>query len=109
MSKSKKAPVKKKVLAKKSSRKPVITDYNGMDILKLENNIPLPARGVRDPLFLEKASKVLNDIKVSQSFVVPKPKLYAVQKLVKTSYQSMVIKSAVIKPDNKFARIWRVK
>lgn len=109
MANSKKTPVKKKAVTKKSSTKPVITDYNGMDILKLENNIPLPPRGVRDSLFVEKASKVLNDMKVSQSFVVPKPKLYAIQKLAKTSYQSMVIKYAVIKPENKFARIWRVK
>lgn len=109
MANSKKTPIKKKASVKKVGPKSTITDYNGMDILKLENNVPLPLRGIRDPLFIEKASKILNDIKVSQSFVVPKPKLYAIQKLAKDSYQSIVIKSAVIKPENKFARIWRVK
>jgi len=77
--------------------------------LKLENNVPIPPRGIRDPHFVNEVSSLLNSIKPKQSFVVPKEKLHAVKRLIKTDYQSFVVKSALIKPDDKFARVWRVR
>lgn len=77
--------------------------------MKLESNIPIPLRGIRDPQFVTQVVSLLREIKPKQSFVVPKEKLHAVKKLVKTDFQSLVVKSALIKPDDKFARVWRVR
>ena len=76
--------------------------------MSIENNIPLPKRGVRDPEFLLRAEKLLKKIKPKQSFVVPKSKLYSIQKLVKSDFPAYKIRSSVIKPENKFARVWRL-
>lgn len=79
------------------------------EVLKLETNVPMPERGIRDPEFVVKVSEILTQIKPRQSFVVPKVKLHTVKKIIKTQHAAMVMKSAVIKPDERFARIWRVK
>lgn len=80
-----------------------------MSVLKLESNVPLPERGIRDPQFVLEASQIIKSMKVSQSFVVPKHKLHSVKKLIKTDFENLVVKSALIKPEEKFARIWRVR
>ncbi len=82
---------------------------DGMDILKLENNIPMPARGVRDPEFIAKVGAILTHIKPKQSFVVPKKKAHSVKKVCKSDqYSHMVVRMAVIKPEERFVRVWRV-
>lgn len=78
-------------------------------VLVLETGIPFPARAFRDPEFIDKADSIMRSMKVSQSFVVPKERLHAVKRVAKLYYESMVFKSTVIKPDMKFARVWRVK
>lgn len=80
-----------------------------MSVLIIEDNVPLPERGVRDPLFLQQAVDILKKIKPKQSFVVPKSKLHSVKRLVKTEFDHLVVKGQVIQPENKFARIWRVR
>ena len=80
-----------------------------METLKIETNVPLPERGIRDPEFVKQVSSLLDHIKPRQSFVIPKVKLHTVKKLMKTQYASMLMKSAVIQPEQRFARIWRVK
>jgi len=82
---------------------------NQPEVLKLETNVPMPERGVRDPEFVIRVNEILTQIKPRQSFVVPRVKLHTVKKLIKTQHASMIMKSAVIKPDERFARIWRVK
>ncbi len=82
---------------------------DGMDILKIENNIPIPARGVRDPEFVAKVGSILSQIKLKQSFVVPKRKAHSVKKVCKSDqYSHMVVRMAVIKPEERFVRVWRV-
>ena len=78
-------------------------------VLTIEDNVPLPERGVRDPAFLLEAGNILKKIKPKQSFVVPKSKLHSVKRLVKMEFDHLVIKGQVIQPENKFARIWRVR
>ena len=82
---------------------------NELEVLKLESNVPFPERGFRDPAFIEKADELLKTMRVTQSFVIPKNKFHAFKKLVKIKHGAYVIKSTVIKPDNKFVRIWRTK
>lgn len=101
MATSKKQPVKS--TGKLRPLKPEVS------LLTLEDNIPLPERGVRDPLFLKQAGDILKKIKPQQSFVVPKSKLHSVKQLIKNEYDHLVIKGQVIQPENKFARIWRVR
>lgn len=82
---------------------------DGMDILKLENNVPMPQRGVRDPEFISKVGVILSQIKPKQSFVVPKRKAHSVKKVCKSEqYSHMVVRMAVIKPEERFVRVWRV-
>lgn len=79
------------------------------ELLKLETNVPMPERGVRDPEFLKKVNDILTQIKPRQSFVIPKIKLHTVKKIIKTHHANMIVKSAVIKPQEQFARLWRVR
>jgi len=101
MANSKKQPVK-------SAGRPRVLKQE-MSLLTLEDNVPLPERGVRDPLFLQQAGDILKKIKPRQSFVVPKSKLHSVKRLIKSDFERLVIKGQVIQPENKFARIWRVR
>jgi hypothetical protein len=78
-------------------------------ILKIEDNIPVPERGMRDPMFMQQVGDLLKKIKPSQSFIVPKVKLYSVKRMAKNQFEHMVVRGIVIKPEEKFARIWRVK
>lgn len=78
-------------------------------VLMLESGIPFPARAFRDPEFIEKANALMKGMKVSQSFVVPKERLHAVKRVAKLNYEALMFKSTIIKPDMKFARVWRVK
>ena len=94
--------------AVKSAAKTLLVKHS-MHVLKLESNVPLPERGIRDPQFVQEASQIIKSMKVSQSFVVPKHKLHSVKKLIKTDFENLVVKSALIKPEEKFARIWRVR
>lgn len=85
------------------------TKQDGMDILKIENNVPMPQRGIRDPEFVSKVVTILSQIKPKQSFVVPKKKAHAVKKVCKSEQHShMVVRMAVIKPEERFVRVWRV-
>lgn len=79
------------------------------ELFKLETNVPMPERGVRDPEFLKKINDILAQIKPRQSFVIPRVKLHTVKKIIKTNYAAMIVKSAVIKPQEQFARLWRVR
>ena len=81
---------------------------SNVEMLKLESNVPMPERGFRDPVFVEQVNSLLLQIKPKQSFVVPKAKLHTVKKLIRTHHEAMVFKSMVIKPEERFARIWRV-
>lgn len=101
MSSKKTAPV--------AAAKAALRSKNEQEVLKLESNIPFPERGFRDPEFVQRTEEVLKVIKNTQSFVVPKAKFFAVKKLIKMKYGAYVIKSAIIKPDAKFVRLWRVK
>lgn len=78
-------------------------------VLVLETGIPFPIRAFRDPEFIEKADALMRGMKISQSFVVPKERLHAVKRIAKINYESQLFKSTIIKPDLKFARVWRVK
>ena len=80
-----------------------------LKVLKLENNVPMPERGARDPEFIEKVSGLLSQMKVKQSFVVPKKKAHSVKKVAKSdTFAHITMRMSVIKPDQKFVRIWRV-
>lgn len=98
----------KKPLKKSASSAKIAID-NGINLLQIENNVPLPERGMRDPEFHAKATELLSNIKVKQSFVVPKNKAFTVKKLGKSKFENMVLRSALIKPHNQFVRVWRVK
>jgi hypothetical protein len=97
----------KKVVAKSAAKLKRVG--NEPDTLRLETGIPLPERGIRDPEFVKQVSDLLGQIKPRQSFVVPKVKLHTVKKLIKTNHGNLLMKSALIKPEERFARIWRVK
>jgi hypothetical protein len=97
----------KKPAAKSAAKATMVKNH--LSILKLESNVPLPERGIRDPQFVQEASQIIKSMKVSQSFVVPKHKLHSVKKLIKNDFENLVVKSALIKPEEKFARIWRVR
>ncbi len=80
-----------------------------LQVLKLENNVPMPERGTRDPEFVERVSGLLAQMKVNQSFVVPKKKAHTVKKVTKSdTFNHLTMRMSVIKPDNKFVRIWRL-
>lgn len=94
--------------ATKSSVPEAVND--SVPLFKLENNIPIPERGNRDPEFVAKVTNLLSIIKTSQSFVVPKKKAHHVKKLSQNeNFVHMHIRMSTIKPDEKFVRIWRVK
>jgi len=97
----------KKIAAKSAVKLKSVADE--MQTLKLESNVPLPERGVRDPEFVKQVGDLLTQIKPRQSFVIPKVKLHTVKKIIKTHHGNLLMKSAVIKPEQRFARIWRVK
>jgi hypothetical protein len=78
-------------------------------MLKLEDNIPVPERGMRDPMFMQQVSDLLKKIKPKQSFIVPRIKLHSVKRMAKNQFEHMLVRGIVIKPEEKFARIWRVK
>lgn len=99
-----------KAAAKKSAKnKTVKPSVNGFVMLTLENNVPLPARGERDPEFKSKVRDLLKAIKKGQSFVVPKPRLHMVKKIAGSEFDSYRLRSSIIVPDKKFARIWRTE
>lgn len=99
---------KTKVVAKKATVTKS-SETESYATMKIEDNIPLPKRGIRDPAFLLKASDLLKQIKVKQSFVVPKNKVYAVKKINRTDFAHLALRTALIKPQNQFARVWRIK
>lgn len=75
---------------------------------EIEENIPIPPRGSRDPETAAKINKIFATLKKDQSFVLPRNKLHTAQQIAKTKFPEMKIRTAVINPDKKFARIWRV-
>ncbi len=78
------------------------------EIFDLEDNIEIPnTRG--DIMFVNKIKNTLNVIKIGQSFIIPRPKHWRVNKLAKTDeYTHMRLASGLILPDKKFVRIKRV-
>lgn len=80
-----------------------------LSILTLENNIPVPLRGLHDPEFVKAIDRLFRDMKPRQSFVVPKPKAHGVKRIHKANHSEILIKSSVIKPEEKFVRFWRLQ
>lgn len=101
---------KKSAAAKKTAQPRTDThSKKEYEVLKLETGIPLPLRSFRDPVFMDKVDVLVKGMKVNQSFVVPKERLHAVKRLVKVRHEELLFKSSLIKPDEKFARVWRVR
>lgn len=92
-----------------AGKKSISYKKESMQVLQLENNVPMPKRGMRDPEFVTKASELLQQIKIKQSFVIPKNKVYAIKKINKTDFSHLALRTTLIKPQNEFARVCRIK
>lgn len=80
-----------------------------LSVFEIEDNVPIPPRGARDPETAAKINSILSNLKVKQSFVVPKNKVHTTQQIAKRDFPNIAIRTSIINPEKKFARIWRIK
>jgi hypothetical protein len=79
----------------------------GIQILKIETGVPIPTRG-RNEAQRTEIRKVLGEIKVGQSFVVPKSMVHIVRYLVRNEYDAYRTRISATSPDKEFYRLHRI-
>ncbi len=80
----------------------------GIELFKIETGVPLPARNGRNEEARNQMREIFNQIKVGQSFVVPKNMVYVAQYIVNKEFQAYKLRTSATSADKKFFRIYRV-
>jgi hypothetical protein len=85
-----------------------VTAPKGIQLFKIETGVPLPARNGRNEEARNQMREIFNQIKVGQSFVVPKNMVYVAQYIVNKEFQAYKLRTSATSADKKFFRIYRV-
>lgn len=75
----------------------------------LETGVPVTSKGYHNPELAEKITNLFKQMKVGQSFVIPKSNKNIVDSIYKRSFIEYKIVKSAIKPDLIFFRVYRVK
>lgn len=79
---------------------------------QIEDNVPLPTRGnaskAETEIMIGKVRNLLNQIKVNQSFVIPRNVVRHVLNLAKTEFEAYRLKTSATSKEKKFYRIYRI-
>lgn len=94
--------------AKKPAPKVVVKPAPSISLMTIENDIPIVGRRPHDPVFEKNVIKILTDIKPKQSFVVERPRVHMIKRIIKDRYEAYKMKTAIVDSDKKFVRIWRL-
>lgn len=93
---------------KKPIPKVVAKILPSISLMKIENNVPLVGRRPYDPVFEASVLKILNDIRPRQSFVVERPRLHMIKRIINDQFEAYKMKTAIVDAEKKFVRIWRL-
>jgi hypothetical protein len=74
----------------------------------LETGVPLPSRGNRNEEARSQMRSLFNQMKVGQSFVVPRKLVHVGVYLINKEFDGYKIKTSATSTDKKFFRIFRV-
>lgn len=109
----KKAAPKKKKAAKRSynRRKQEVVKNNEPELFKVEEGMPVPTRSGN--LQMQNAYKLIDGLiptmKVNvTSFLIANGNTTAVRKYLRETYKDMVFRISPVRPEKKYARVWRV-
>jgi len=81
---------------------------NGLRTMVLESGVPLPSRGNRNEEARGEMRKLFGQMKVGQSFVVPRKLVHVGVYLINKEFEGYKIKTSATAADKKFFRIFRV-
>jgi hypothetical protein len=81
---------------------------NGLKVLVLETGVPLPSRGNRNEEARTQMRGLFNQMKVGQSFVVPRKLVHVGVYLINKEFEGYKIRTSATAADKKFFRIFRV-
>jgi hypothetical protein len=81
---------------------------NGLRTMVLESGVPLPSRGNRNEEARSQMRNLFNQMKVGQSFVVPRKLVHVGVYLINKEFEGYKIKTSATAADKKFFRIFRV-
>lgn len=83
-------------------------NFTEADLFKIEKNVKMPIARF-DHATTARIRDVLKQLQVNQSFVVPYKNRQTAQYLNRKEKLGMVLKSVVITPQKKFARVFRLR
>jgi hypothetical protein len=87
---------------------PVAQATNGLRTMVLESGVPLPSRGNRNEEARSQMRSLFGQMKVGQSFVVPRKLVHVGVYLINKEFEGYKIKTSATAADKKFFRIFRV-
>jgi hypothetical protein len=87
---------------------PEVQATNGLRTMVLESGVPLPSRGNRNEVARDQMRKLFGQMKVGQSFVVPRKLVHVGVYLINKEFEGYKIKTSATAADKKFFRIFRV-
>jgi len=99
---------RKKESASKATGAKVTETPNGLRTMVLETGVPMPSRGNRNEEARSQMRSLFNQMKVGQSFVVPRKLVHVGVYLINKEFEGYKIKTSATSTDKKFFRIFRV-
>lgn len=81
---------------------------DGLQLMVLETNVPLPSKATKNDEAREKIRGLLKEMKVGNSFVVPRKLVHVATYVASREFEDYKLRTSATSPEKQFYRIFRL-